>query len=59
MPNIGSAWQAELREDVVNATLVAILQHKGAGPETRTSAAALRGWRSMQAAARAMDALRA
>jgi hypothetical protein len=59
MPNLRSAWLAELREDVVNATLVAILQNKGAGPEVRTSVAALRGWRSIQAAARAMDTLRA
>jgi hypothetical protein len=59
MPNIRGAWLAELREDVVNATLVAILQDKGADVEPRTSAAALRGWTSMQATARAMDRLRA
>jgi hypothetical protein len=59
MPNIRSAWLAELREDVVNATLVAILQNKGADLEPRIVAAGQRGWKNVQAAAQAMEKLRA
>ena len=59
MPNIRSAWLAELRKDVVNATLVAILLNKGVDLELSTSAAGLRGWRSIQAASQAVASLRA
>ena len=59
MPNIRSAWLAELREDVINATLVAVLQNKGVELEQQTSAAGLRGWQSIQAASRAVAELRA
>ncbi|MGO4385390.1 hypothetical protein [Specibacter sp. RAF43] len=58
MPNIRGAWQAELREDVINATLVAILQNKGVQLSPAASAAGLRGWRSIQAASLAVTAQR-
>jgi hypothetical protein len=51
MPNIRGAWLSELRDDVVNATLVAILLNKGAGLEPRVVAAGQRGWKNIQAAA--------
>ncbi|CCQ47216.1 putative uncharacterized protein [Pseudarthrobacter siccitolerans] len=57
MPNIRGPWLNELREDVVNATLVAILQNKGTPVDPSTAAAARRGWESIQAASRAVDAL--
>lgn len=57
MPNIRAAWLAELRQDIVDATLVAILQNNGAGLDARTAAAGRRGWTSIQTAAKAMDAL--
>jgi hypothetical protein len=56
-PNIRSGWLNELRDDVVNATLVAILQNKGNGPDRVTAEAGLRGWRSIQQAAQAVKAL--
>lgn len=59
MPNIRGPWLAELREDVVNATLVAILQNKGAPLSRATAAAGRRGWTSIQDAAAAVAALRA
>ncbi|MFF2245754.1 hypothetical protein ACFVTM_16400 [Arthrobacter sp. NPDC058130] len=59
MPNIRSAWPAELREDVIDATLVAILQNKGVDLELQASAAGVRGWLSIQAASRAVAQLRA
>jgi len=57
MPNIRGPWLTELREDVVNAAFVAILQNKGTPPDARTAAAARRGWESIQAASKAIDAL--
>ncbi|MHC6231750.1 hypothetical protein ACX5I6_19635 [Arthrobacter sp. MMS24-T111] len=57
MPNIRGPWLAELREDVVNATIVALLENKGAPPDSVTAAAARRGWESIQAASRAIGAL--
>lgn len=51
MPNLRSAWLAELREDVITATLVAILRNKGIGLEQSTADAGLRGWKSIQEAA--------
>lgn len=57
MPNIRRPWLNELREDVVNATLVAILQNKGAVLDLRTVAAGRRGWESIQVAAKAVSAL--
>ncbi|MFF2244279.1 hypothetical protein ACFVTM_08890 [Arthrobacter sp. NPDC058130] len=57
MPNIRAAWLAELREDIVDATLVAILQNNGAGLDERTAAAGRRGWASIQTAARAVEEL--
>jgi hypothetical protein len=59
MPNIRGPWLNELREDVVNATLVAILQNKGVEPDRRSGAAGRRGWESIQVAAKAMAALHA
>jgi hypothetical protein len=56
-PSIRSAWLSELRDDVVNATLVAILQNKGSGPDPATAEAGLRGWRSIQKAAQAVKAI--
>lgn len=58
MPNIRGHWLAELREDVVNATLVAILQNKGTAVSPATAAAGRRGWVSIQAAAKAVTSLR-
>jgi hypothetical protein len=57
MPNIRAAWLAEIRNDIVDATLVTILQNNGAGLDARTVAAGRRGWISIQTAAKAMDAL--
>jgi hypothetical protein len=48
---------SELRGDVVNATLVAILQNKGAGPDPATAEAGPRGWWSIQQAAQAVKVL--
>ncbi|MGO4187388.1 hypothetical protein [Pseudarthrobacter sp. TAF60_1] len=56
MPNIRGHWLNELREDVVNATLVAILRNKG-DLDARTAAAGQRGWASIQAASKAVAAL--
>ncbi|MBT2568831.1 hypothetical protein J7I84_20525 [Arthrobacter sp. ISL-85] len=58
MPNLRGPWLAELREDVVNATLVAILQNKGTVLSPATAAAGQRGWASIQEAAVAVAALR-
>jgi hypothetical protein len=44
MPNIRGAWLHELRDDVVNATLVAILQNKGVSLDRRTVTAGRRPW---------------
>ena len=57
MPNLRGPWLKELREDVVNATLVAILQNKGTPLHPRTAAAARRGWESIQAASQAVGPL--
>lgn len=57
MPAIRGPWLAELREDVVNATLVAILLSKGVTIEARTVEAAERGIKSIRAAASAVEAL--
>lgn len=56
MPNIRRTWLAELREDIVNATLVDILANKG-DVEPATAAAARRGWVSITEAALLVDAL--
>ncbi|GGJ12449.1 hypothetical protein [Paenarthrobacter histidinolovorans] len=53
MPTIRSRWLAEIREDIVNATLVAILLDKDAQVHDKTVAAARRGWESVQVAAKA------
>ncbi|MGX1162133.1 hypothetical protein FBY31_3812 [Arthrobacter sp. SLBN-100] len=55
MPNIRGPWLKELREDVVNATLVAILQNKGTPVDPDAAAAARRGWASIKAASGAAD----
>jgi hypothetical protein len=57
MPNIRGPWLNELHGDVVNATLVAILQNQGTDLDRRTAAAARRGWASIQAASKAVAAL--
>lgn len=57
MPNIRAAWLTELREDIVDATLVAILQSKGADLDSRTADAGRQGWNSIQAATNAVAAL--
>jgi hypothetical protein len=57
MPAIRGAWLNELREDIVNATLVAILQNKGVALEARAAAAGRRGWESIQIAAKAVAVL--
>lgn len=57
MPELPGPWLAELREDVVNATLLAILLSQGITVEARTVAAAERGMRSMGAASVAVEAL--
>lgn len=59
MPNLRSAWLAELRNDVVDATLVAILQNKGVELEPRVITAGQRGWKSIRTASRAVEALHA
>lgn len=57
MPNIPGPWLNELREDVVNATLVSILQNNDITVDPRTAAAARRRWQSIVSAAKAVDAL--
>ena len=57
MPTIHGAWLNELRDDVINATLVAILQNKGSQLETRAAEAGQRGWKSIQSAAKAVGLL--
>ncbi|APX03888.1 hypothetical protein [Arthrobacter sp. QXT-31] len=57
MPVIRGPWLNELREDIVNATLVAILQNKGVALDARTVAAGRCGWESIQAASKAVAAL--
>ncbi|MGY2746616.1 hypothetical protein [Arthrobacter sp. UYCu723] len=57
MPNIRNAWQSELREDIVDATLVAILQNKGVDLDSRTADAGRRGWMSIQVASKTVEAL--
>lgn len=57
MPNLRRPWLAELREDVVNATLLAILLSKGVTVEPRTVAAAEQGIKSIRDASAAVDAL--
>ncbi|MDJ0459915.1 hypothetical protein PUN71_022160 [Arthrobacter sp. NQ7] len=57
MPTIRGPWLGELREDVVNATLVAILQNKGAALSPAVAEAGRRGWTSIQDAAAAVAAL--
>lgn len=57
MPNIRGAWLNELRDDVVNATLVAILQNNGVALDRRTVTAGRPGWDSITTAAKAVDAL--
>lgn len=58
-PNIRGPWLNELREDVINATLVAILQHKGADLDRRQVAVGRRGWDSITTAAKAVESLQA
>ncbi|MEV7134623.1 hypothetical protein AB0N24_17205 [Arthrobacter sp. NPDC093128] len=57
MPNIRGPWLNELREDIVNATLLAILQNKGVELDLRTTAACRRGWTSIQAASKTVTTL--
>lgn len=57
MPVIRGSWLQELREDVVNATLVAILQNKGTPLDPGTAAAARRGWENIQATSQAVSSL--
>ena len=57
MPTIRGPWLNELREDVVSATLVAILLNKGASLSPAAVAAGTRGWVSIQAAAKAVGTL--
>jgi hypothetical protein len=56
MPNIRRPWLAELREDIVNATLADILASTG-DVESATALAARRGWQSITVAAAAVDEL--
>lgn len=58
MPNVRGPWLTELRDDVVNATLVAILQNKGVVLSPVTAAAGRRGWVSIQEASAAVASLR-
>lgn len=58
MPDIRGPWLAELREDVVNATLVAILENKGVVLDPATAAAGRRGWVSIREAAAAVALIR-
>lgn len=53
MPTIRGPWLTEIRDDIVNATLVAILLNKGIFVEGATVVAARRGWQSVQVAAKA------
>lgn len=58
MPTIRGPWLGELRDDIVDATLVAILQNKGVELDGRTVVAGRRGWESIQAATQAVASLR-
>lgn len=57
MPNIHGPWLAEIRQDVIDAPLVAILQNKGVELAPGAAEAGRRGWASTQAAAKAVAAL--
>lgn len=57
MPSVRGPWLAELREDIINATLVALLQSKGVSLPPGAAEAGRRGWTSIQVAARAVAAL--
>lgn len=57
MPNLRSQWVNELREDIVNATLVAVLHNNGVPVEAKAATAARRGWESIRVAANAVEAL--
>lgn len=57
MPNIKGSWLKEVREDIVNATLVEILQNKGVDVDSKTVTAGRRGWESIVHAAKAVDIL--
>lgn len=57
MPDIRGAWLNELRDDIVNATLVVILQNKGLTLDARTVTAGRRGWDSIRTAELAVDSL--
>ncbi|ELT43547.1 hypothetical protein [Arthrobacter nitrophenolicus] len=57
MPVIRGPWLNELREDIINATLVAVLQNKGMHMDPETAAAGRRGWESIQAAEEATSRL--
>lgn len=58
MPVIRGPWLNELREDIQDATLVAIVQNKGVELDSKTARAGRRGWESILHAAAAVDTLR-
>jgi hypothetical protein len=54
-PGIRSGWLKELRQDIVDATLLAVLEKKRALVDSQTSAAARRGWKHIRFVAAQVD----
>lgn len=56
-PRIRRLWLKELRGDITDATLLAVLAQKGIEVDPRTAEAAGRGWESIRYAAETIDRL--
>ena len=53
------AWLQEIRRDITDATLLAVLRNKGVEVDERTARAARRGWEHLQAVAAKVDGIHA
>jgi hypothetical protein len=54
-PPVRAGWVKELRQDVVDATLLAVLQNKRVAVDRQTAAAAARGWKHLSFVAGQLD----
>ena len=54
-PPVRAGWVKELRQDVVDATLLAVLQNKRAAVDRQTATAAARGWKHLSFVAGELD----
>jgi len=54
-PTIRSGWLKELRQDIVDATLLAVLEDQRAVVDSQTTAAAQRGWKHIRFVAAQID----